>query len=138
MEHNISLPDEFMIIKFFQKKEFYKLLFNGQTYEIIGKDDVGNFIGVALDNRVFYLDTSYNKYEYNLIYISKNTEAFAKQINVYNQYNSIPFPYNPVESELKEREYNFKELIREIDKNAFCNDETFWSVIAEEMEYGII
>ena len=138
MEYNISLPDEFMIIQFFHKNEFYQMLFNGQTYEIIGKDDVGNFIGVALDNRIFYLDTSYSGYENGLIYISKNLEAFAKQINLYNQYNSISFSHNLSEEYLKEHENNFRKLITDIDENAFYNEKTFWSTIAEEMGYGII
>lgn len=31
----------------------------------------------------------------------------------------------------------FKELLIAIDPNAFCNPESYWSVIVEQMEYGL-
>ena len=56
--------------------------FGGQTYEVIAKDEVGNFL-----------------------------ETYKT---------------------------DFRELITAPDTDAFCNENTFWSTVAEEMGYGII
>ncbi len=134
MKDNISLPNEFMIIHFFQAKDFFQIMFNGQNYEIIGKDDVENFVGLSSDKQVFLLNTS----DKSTIYISKNIEAFLMEIEMYHRYSKIPFPDNPTEKELKEREKHFRELLMQIDGNACHDENTYWSYIAEEMGYGII
>ena len=133
MEQYGFMPDEFFNIRFL-KEGFYKEIFNGQTYEMIGEDDVGNLVGIAADKKVFLLDTK----DKNAIYISKDIKAFMKEIEAYYQYGKIPFPDNPSEEELAEREQNFRKLIVDIDPDAFCNEETVWSTTAEEMGYGII
>ncbi|MBS5145006.1 MAG: hypothetical protein KHY89_05725 [Butyricicoccus pullicaecorum] len=134
MENSISLPNEFMIIHFFQAKDFFQMMFNGQNYKIIGKDDVENFVGLSPDKRVFLLNTS----DKSTIYISKNIEAFLMEIEMYHRYSKIPFPNNPTEKGLKEREKHFRELLMQIDGNACHDENTYWSYIAEEMGYGII
>lgn len=134
LENSISLPNEFMIIHFFQEKDSFQTMFNGQNYKIIGKDDVENFVGLSPDKQVFLLNTLMK----STIYISKNIETFLMEIEMYHQYNKIPFPNNPTEEELKEREKNFRELLMQIDENACHDENTYWSYIAEEMGYGII
>ena len=120
MENSISLPNEFMIIHFFQAKDFFQIMFNGQNYKIIGKDDVENFVGLSPDKQVFLLNTS----DKSIIYISQNIEAFLMEIEIYHQYSKISFPNNPTEEELKEREKHFRELLMQIDGNAFHDEET--------------
>ncbi len=134
LENSISLPNEFMMIHFFQAKDFFQIMFNGQNYKIIGKDDVENFVGLSSDKQVFLLNTS----DKSIIYISKDIEIFSMEIEMYHQYSKIPFPNNPTEEKLKEREKHFRESLMQIDRNAYHDENTYWSYIAEEMGYGII
>lgn len=138
MEDRFFLPEGFFIIQFFDPQDYFKKIFESQIYNIIGKDDVGNFIGISLDGQVFYLNTASQGDKSGLIYISKNRNTFIKQIELYHQYSESLFQEDPSEDELKEYENKFRELILEIDPDAFCNDEAFWSTIAEEMGYGIM
>ena len=46
-------------------------------------------------------------------------------------------PENPDESQLSEFADKFREKILKLDSNAFYSEDTFWSEICEEMEYGI-
>lgn len=130
----ISLPNEFMNIEFFQKKDFSQKIFNGQTYEIIGKDDVENFVGVSSDKQVFLLNSSDNI----RVYISKSVKVFLEEIKAYHQYSQIPFPDNPSEDELQKHADVFRELLTKIDENACLDESAYWSCIVEEMGYGII
>lgn len=47
-------------------------------------------------------------------------------------------PENPDDSQLSEFADKFRKKILKLDSNAFCSENTFWSEICEEMEYGII
>lgn len=134
MEDSISLPNEFMNIQFFQAKDFFQIRFNGESYKIIGKDDVENYIGLSSDEQVLLLNTS----DKSTVYISKNIESFLLEIEIYHQHSKIPFPDNPTEEELEVREKHFRKLLMQIDGNACRDENTYWSYIAEEMGYGII
>lgn len=136
MKDNISLPNKFMNIQFFQTKIFFQMMFQCQEeeYIIIGKDDVGNFIGLSLDKQVFLLDT----FDENTVYISKTIEAFLEEIEIYQQYSKIQFPDNLSDEELKEREASFKELLMQVDDTVCCDEKIYWSYIVEEIGYGII
>ena len=134
MEDNISLLDEFMNIQFFQTKNFFQMMFHGEEYKIIGKDDVGNFIGLSLDEQVFLLDI----FDESTVYISKTIEAFLEEIEIYQQYSKIQLPDNLSDEELKEREAFFKELLMQVDDTVCRDDKTYWSYIVEEIGYGII
>ena len=139
MNQNISLPGEdFFAIRFLQAQNFFQMDFGGQTYEVIAKDDVGNFIGIASDGRVIYLDTMYEGDAQGLIYIAKNIGTFIKEIQLYYQYSETPYPDHLTEEFLETYETDFRELITALDTDAFCNENTFWSTVAEEMGYGII
>lgn len=134
MEDNVSLPNEFMNIRFFQTKDFFQMMFHGKEYKIIGKDDVGNFIGLSLGKQVFLLDT----FDKSTVYISQNIEAFMEEIEIYQQYSKIQLPDNLSDEELKQREVHFRKLLMQIDKNVCRDENTYWSYIAEEIGYGII
>lgn len=139
MRHDIILPEEdFFNIHFLQAQDFFQMDFCGQTYDIIAKDDVGNFIGITSDGRVIYLDTMYEGDAHGLTYITKDTETFSKEIQLYYQYSETPYPDHPTEEFLETYETYFRELITALDADAFCNENAFWSTIAEEMGYGII
>lgn len=134
MDKYYCLPKEFMIIQFFKTKDFYDLILDEQKYKIIGRDDVGNFIGLSSSEEVFLLD-AVNK---RRVYISMSVEAFVKEIELFHKCSAIPDLANPTEDELKERESHFRALLTEIDKNACVDESTYWSCIAEEMGYGIL
>lgn len=44
---------------------------------------------------------------------------------------------NPSDEALVKYADGFKELLIAIDPNAFCDPESYWSVIVEQMEYGL-
>lgn len=48
------------------------------------------------------------------------------------------FVINPSDEALKKYADGFKELVMTVDPNVFCNPESYWSVIVEQMEYGQI
>lgn len=123
-----------MILQFFKTNDFYQKMFHGEIYEIIGKDDVGNFVGLSLDKKVFLLNTA----DENRVYISKNLQTFLQEIEAYHQCSKKPFPDNPTEEELKEREHHFRALLTKFDPDACYDETTYWSGIVEEMSYGII
>ena len=46
-------------------------------------------------------------------------------------------PENPDDSQLSEFTDKFRKKIWKLDSNAFYSEDTYWSEICEEMEYGI-
>lgn len=46
-------------------------------------------------------------------------------------------PENPDDSQLSEFTDKFRKKILKLDSNAFYSEDTYWSEICEEMEYGI-
>ena len=139
MNPNISLTSEdFFAIRFLRAQDFFQMDFGEQTYDIIAKDDVGNFIGIASDGCVIYLDTMYQGDARGLVYIAKDIETFIKEIHLYDQYGETPYPDHPTEEFLETYETDFRELVTALDADAFCNENAFWSTVAEEMGYGVI
>ena len=126
-------------IEFLQAKDFYAMSFLGKVYEIIAKDDVGNYIGMAPDKQVFYLETDSDTHLDNIRYISRDIEVFIQELNLYKQYSDDYFlEENPSNNALKEYADGFKKLVVAMEPDAFCDPESYWSVIAEQMEYGQI
>ncbi len=139
MKHDVILPEkDFFNIHFLPEREIFQMTFDRQNYMIIAKDDVGNFIGIAPDKQIIFLDTMYEGDEQGLIYIAKDIETFLKEIQLYQQYGETPYPDHPSKDFLETYETNFRELISSLDADAFCSENTFWSTAAEEMGYGII
>lgn len=132
MNNNKNFPDEtILLINFIRPEEFHNLLFNRAMYKVIGNDDVGNFIGIADDNTVHYLETVSN----NVFYIAPSAEIFIQQLELYKKYaEEYPLSASPSDEELTEYASGFMQKIRNLDENAFYNENTFWSVIAEQME----
>lgn len=132
MNNNKNFPDEtILLINFIRPEEFHNLLFNRAMYKVIGNDDVGNFIGIADDNTVHYLETESN----NVFYIAPSAEIFIQQLELYKKYaEEYPLSISPSDEELAEYASGFMQKIRNLDENAFYNENTFWSVIAEQME----
>ncbi len=132
-ENNIVMPEGFLKLRFFKKKDFYKNSFNDKEYIVMGEDDVGNFLVSDNGKRLLLWDTCYK----NMVYISKDRKTFFREIELLYKYGGDSFPEDASDEELAKRENNFRRLLLEIDENAL-NGDTYWSGIAEEMGYGII
>lgn len=132
MDFDISFPTEpILLIEFLNQQEFYNYTFNDKKYCIVGKDDVGNLIGIDKNNIVFYLDTELNF----AFYTAPNINIFVTELEIYNKYVSEnELSDNPSDNELKQYTYKFTEKIKETDCNALTDENSFWSVIAEQME----
>lgn len=132
MNDNSYFPEEtILLIDFMQPEEFYYFLFNRAEYQVIGHDDIDNLIGIADDNTVHYLETD-SKASF---YIAPSAEIFIQELELYKRYaKEYPLSELPTEEELAEYASGFMQKIRNLDHNAFYTDNTFWSVIAEQME----
>ncbi len=134
--YNISFPDEKILeITFLDKSDFYSLSLKNNNYIVIGGDEniETNIIGIAENDNVYYITTD----DLNFCYISINIQTFIKQLLLFRDYVNH-FPKNSDDKKISELTENFKLKILELDINSFYNENTFWSQICEEMEYGII
>ena len=48
-----------------------------------------------------------------------------------------PQPDNMTEAQLSAAAAGFREKLTELDRHAFDREDTFWSMVCEELEYGI-
>lgn len=133
---DISFPDK-TILEISFLESFYSISVKNNNYLIVGgdKDIAENLVGIAEDEKVYYIDGE------NLCYIAVNIGIFIKELLLFDSYMNMDadnLPENPDDETLSRFTDNFKSKILELDSTAFCNDDTFWSEICEEMEYGII
>lgn len=140
MNYDLILPNELIqIIGFLETEDFFIMPFLGKDYEIIAKDDVGNFIGTALNKQVFYLETAFDKHLDTIKYITDDIAKFIQELNLYKHYTENYYlEENPADEELEKYADGFKKLILTVDQNAFRTPDTYWSVIVEQMAYGLI
>ena len=125
MYSDIHFPEKTILeVTFLNITDFYSISFQNNNYTIVGsdKDIGGNLIGIADDEKVYYITT----YDKRIYYISVNIWIFIKQLLLFEKYVDTN---NPPES--------FRLKILESDADAFKSNATFWSEICEEMEYGI-
>lgn len=124
-----------MELEFLNSCECFHLLLKNKKYWIIGKDkDLPVIlIGIAENKQVFLLDTD----DETAIYIAVNLEIFRKELYWFSVFME-KLPENASEQILKKYADTFRRQLFKLDKNAFSDDENYWAVIAEEMEYGII
>lgn len=135
-----SLPKKTILeITFLSRTDFYNISFENNNYKIIGgdKDIKTNLIGIGEDGKVYYIITDEN----TLCYIAISIDIFVKELLLYDNYMNTEgneLPENPDDLQLSEFTDKFRKKIIKLDSNAFCSEDTFWSEICEEMEYGII
>ena len=135
----MTFPDKPILeIIFLKEQDRYKLTVNEKEFEIIGKDEMLDtvLVGTDVKGRVFSLETD-NK---SIIYIASSTGAFVNELLLYDSLSvdNGGLPENPSDIELKQFVKDFKKKIRKLDRKAFYRRRTFWSLVCEEMEYGII
>ncbi len=127
-----------MELVFLSPEKYYDLILYHHKYLIIAKDWGLDFIlvGIAENGDVFFLDTEESEEKY-AVYIASTPEVFRKEIEVFQKFCNAR-PLNETEENLKKFADSFRKQILHLDKNAFSNAENYWSVIAEELEYGVI
>ncbi|MCM1507877.1 MAG: SUKH-4 family immunity protein [Ruminococcus flavefaciens] len=135
---DIQFPDRTILeVTFLNKSDFYDISLQNHSYTIVGgdKDIPTNLVGIADDDKVYYITTDDKK----LCYISSDIRTFIKQLLLFDDYtNNSILPDNPDEIQLTEYTDNLRLKFLELDKSAFKSSDTFWSEICEEVEYGII
>lgn len=135
-----SLPKKTILeISFLSRIDFYNISFKNNNYQIIGgdKDIKTNLIGISKDGKVYYIITDEN----TLCYIAISADVFVKELLLYDDYMNAKdneLPENPDDSQLSAFTDKFRKKILTLDRHAFDSEDTFWSEICEEMEYGII
>lgn len=138
MYSDISFPNKTILeVTFLKVTDFYTISFENNTYTIVGgdKDIETNLVGIAENEKVYYISAD----DKTICYISINISTFVKQLILFDDYvNTNYLPENPDDETLSEFADNFKSKILESDSDAFYNDNTFWSEVCEELEYGVI
>lgn len=141
---NIRIPKrEILEIEFLTKKEFYPMEFCGKTYVIFTRDqyNMGIFLGVAEDGAVYNILQDENK----ICYVMNSLKNFIKVLRTCMRLE-ILYSIGDLIRELKpfrklpekdNRAEKLKKIIRRLDPNALAKD-TYWSLVLEEMGYGII
>ena len=117
-----------LLIEFIKPQDFYEVIFENQRYKIVGKFDVGNLIGQDNTDTVSCLEEEPS----NVRYIANNLEVFVAQLAQYKEY------VEKSEADWEKWLAEFRESIMNLDANAFRDEENFWSVIVEQMEYGLL
>lgn len=130
------LPDKvILLVEFLPAQDLFFLMFRQKEYKIIARDDVGNLVGIAPDKQVFYLETNDEIQPKNIRYIAYDVHVFLQELQMYQKYSEeYILEENPSDEELEKYINEFKEYIAALDTSAFCSEESFWSVIVEQME----
>lgn len=124
-------------LRFLKVSTCYELILHHHKYKIIAKDWGLNsiLVGIAENGAVFSLDTEETE-EKAAVYIASTLEVFQKEIELFQEFCENR-PLNETEEELKQYADKFRQHMLRLDKNAFSDSENYWSVVVEEMEYGI-
>lgn len=138
MYSDISFPNKKILeIRFLSVEDFYTISFENHNYTIVGGDDdiKTNLVGIAENEKVYYISAD----DKTICYISVNISTFIKELLLFDNYvNQSNLPENPDDLQLAEFAEHLKIQILKSDSNAFYDDNTFWSEVCEELEYGVI
>ena len=127
-----------MELEFLSPSEYYNIVLYQNKYQVIAKDEGLDsiLIGISRNGQIFYLDTEKSENDY-ASYLASDLEIFRKETELF--YNFIHNrPQDETEEELKKFADEFRQQILQLDKNAFSDSENYWSVVAEELEWGVI
>lgn len=140
MDNQVALPDASMLlVYFFNPEDFFQLSFMGEKYQIIGKNDVDCYVGIAQNQQVFFLESADGTISNRTRYIAININAFVEEIYIYKKcIKESELPENPSDEQLKQDADRLRTQIMKIDDSAFYDENTYWSVIVEQMEYGLL
>lgn len=110
MYEEIQFPSEPILeLVFCKPEDTYETVLAGQCYTVVGRDK--DLPDLAILVRELMLWRSYGKQH--------------------------PQPDNMTEAQLTAAAAGFREKLTELDRHAFDREDTFWSMVCEELEYGI-
>ena len=128
-------------IVFLNRDDFYNISFLNNDYLIVGRDrDIDdNVIGISKNGEVYYLTLDSS----DVCYIAKDIDTFAAELLLFERFIKTKSPVlndDQHESQLSVFADSFRNELLKLDKSVFRNDEedTFWSEVCDEIEYGIL
>lgn len=137
MYEEIQFPSEPILeLVFYKPEDAYETVLAGQCYMVVGKDKdlPDRLIGVASDKRVYELDDAQKQ----VFYAAPDLAIFVRELMLWRSYGKQhPQPDNMAEAQLSAAAAGFREKLTELDRHAFDREDTFWSMVCEELEYGI-
>lgn len=111
----------------------------GEKYQIIGKNDVECYVGIAQNKQVFFLESAVDTILNRARYIAVNINAFVEEIYIYQKcIRESELPENPSDEQLQQDADRLRTQIMKIADSAFSDENTYWSVIVEQMENGLL
>lgn len=129
-----EIPDNVIFeIRFLKYEDFHSLAFNKKNYTVVAEDDVGNLVGVsAADSKVYFLDTC----EKTELYAAKSLQTFIAELKLAGNWQR---PDDNASNEIWQADTRqFVQRIENLDKDALADKESYWSLIVEQMEDGLL
>lgn len=125
------IEEPILLIQMYQPEAYRKGTFHGKTYELIGQDDVKNFVGRDQDGKVWYLERESG----NVLYLAASAEILVQELKLYDKYcTDYELEAPSAEKNMEHYADGLAEQLRELDENALTDDDSFWSLIVEQME----
>lgn len=125
----VWVPDEEILgMKFLRHDRFFVLNFIGKPYIIMAeRSETNNLLGFGSNGNVYLLETENNLARY----ASDALAVFARELKLFRD-SKDGFSSENYE-ECRENVRCFADKIKQLDENAFFEDDSFWSVIVEQL-----
>lgn len=107
--------------KIYPQHDYYKKF----DYLIVGTDDF-QYLGLNSKNELYILIFENSKIDVQ-DYVCKSLETFINMLNTYLKYADTCITINKIK--------DLKSLMLNIDSSAFINENQYFSVLIEELEY---
>lgn len=125
----VWVPDEEILgIKFLKHEKFYVKQFKEKPYIIAAEILGGELAGFGADGKIYILEPENNAVRY----AASALAVFARELKLYRD---LPEENGEEPRESAER---FAEEIKKLDEDAFSSADSFWSLIAEQMNDGLL
>ena len=123
----VWVPDEEILgMKFLRHDRFFVLNFLGKPYIITAeRSGSNNLLGFASDGNVYLLETENSLKRY----AADALAVFARELKLFRDSDFS----SENDEERRENVREFADKIKHLDKNAFSEDDSFWSVIVERI-----
>lgn len=123
----VWVPDEEILgMKFLRHDRFFVLNFLGKPYIITAeRSDSNNLLGFGSDGNVYLLETENSLKRY----AADALAVFARELKLFRDSDFS----SENDEERRENVRDFTDKIKQLDKNAFSKDDSFWSVIVEQI-----
>ena len=128
----VWVPDEEILgMRFLRHDKFFVLEFLGKPYIITAeRSGSNNLLGFGSDGNVYLLETENNLARY----AADALAVFARELKLFRDSKDDFASEN--DEERREKLRSFADKIKKLDKNAFSEDDSFWSVVVEQVYDG--